>query len=75
MKQVSGKNILIAGSASIVQQLTNLGLIDEYHVLIHPVILGAGKPLFKDLKEKHNLKLLETNSFKNGVVLLRYQQV
>ncbi len=73
MKQEPGKNVLVAGSASIVQQLTNFGLVDEYHLLVHPVILGNGKPLFKDIRERHNLKLISTEVFKNGVVLLRYE--
>lgn len=47
LKKEKGKNILVIGSASIVQQLTNLGLIDEYHLLLHPVVLGNGKPLFR----------------------------
>ncbi len=72
MKEQPGKDILVVGSASIAQQLTNLGLIDEYHLLIHPVILGTGKPLFKDIKDRMNLKLVETKTFRNGVVLLRY---
>lgn len=65
--------MLIAGSASIVQQFTNLGLIDEYHLLVHPVILGKGKSLFQNITEKHPLKLLETRTFENGAVLLHYQ--
>jgi dihydrofolate reductase len=73
MKQEPGKNMLVAGSASIVQQLTKSGLVDEYHLLVHPVILGNGKPLFKDIRERHNLKLISTEVFKNGVVLLRYE--
>ena len=72
LKQEKGKNILVIGSASIVQQLTNLGLIDEYHLLLHPVVLGSGKPLFKDIRQKHDLKLLEAKTFSNGVVMLRY---
>ncbi|MDL5501768.1 MAG: dihydrofolate reductase family protein, partial [Candidatus Methanoperedens sp.] len=63
---------LVIGSASIVQQLTNLGLIDEYHLLLHPVVLGSGKPLYKDIRQKHDLKLLEAKTFSNGVVMLRY---
>jgi len=55
-----------------VQQLTNLGLIDKYRLVIVPIILGAGKSLFKDAK-KTNLKLLEARSFKNGIVVLPYQ--
>jgi dihydrofolate reductase len=61
-------------SGTIVKQLANLGLIDEYSLVVVPVILGAGKPLFKDVK-KTNLKLLEARSFKNGVVLLNYQPI
>lgn len=73
MKQEKGKNILVVGSASIVQQLTNLGLIDEYHLLVHPIVLGSGKPLFKNIKNRLSLKLVKAKTFKNGVVLLLYQ--
>jgi dihydrofolate reductase len=73
MKRASGKDMLIAGSASIVQQFTDLGLIDEYHLFVHPTILGSGKPLFKGVQGRHNLKLLEAKAFENGVVLLRYE--
>ena len=73
MKQEPCKDMLVAGSASIVQQLTHFGLVDEYHLLVHPVILGNGKPLFKDMSERHELKLISTEVFKNGVVLLRYE--
>lgn len=72
LKKEKGKNILVIGSASIVQQLTNLGLIDEYHLLVHPVVLGSGKPLFKEISQKKDLKLLEARAFSNGVVMLRY---
>jgi dihydrofolate reductase len=75
MKEQPGRDILVIGSANIVQQLTNSGLIDEYHLLLHPVILGEGKPLFKDLKERHDLDLIKTETFSNGVVLLQYQPV
>lgn len=72
VKREKGKNILIYGSASIVQQLTNLRLIDEYQLLVHPVVLGAGKQLFKDIKEKRKLHLVSAKSFTSGVVLLTY---
>jgi dihydrofolate reductase len=65
LKQGKGKNILVIGSASIVQQLSNLGLIDEYHLLLHPVVLGSGKPLFKDIRQKQDMKLLEARAFNN----------
>ena len=72
LKEQEGKDLTILGSGSIVQQVANLGLIDEYHLVIVPVILGAGKRLFKDVK-KMKLKLLDARSFKNGVVQLKYR--
>jgi dihydrofolate reductase len=74
MKNSGGKNILIVGSASIVQQLINHGLIDEYHFVIHPIILGVGKPLFINIKDRVKLDLIDTRTFKNGVELVRYQK-
>jgi len=73
-KQEDGKDMLIYGSASIVQQLTNLGLIDEYQLLVHPVVLGGGTPLLKEIADKHRLKLVDTRPFSSGVVLLTYQR-
>ncbi len=73
LKQEPGRDILIYGSASIVQTLTNLGLIDEYQILVHPVLLGGGKPLFQDIKEKVKLKLVNTKTHPSGVVVLYYQ--
>jgi dihydrofolate reductase len=72
-KSRDGKDMLIYGSASIVQQLTNLGLIDEYQLLVHPVALGGGKALFKDV-QKAPLKLVSSTPFASGVVLLTYQR-
>ena len=73
MKEQEGGDIAIFGSGTIVQQFTNLGLIDEYRLIVNPLILGNGKPLFKDIKNKLNLKLLNTRVFKNGNVLLCYK--
>lgn len=73
LKQAPGKDIVIYGSASIVQQLTNLGLIDEYQILVYPVLLGSGKPLFHNIKNRVTLKLIETQTHPSGVVLLTYQ--
>jgi dihydrofolate reductase len=73
MKEHEGGDIAIFGSGTIVQQFTNLGLIDEYRLIVNPLILGNGKPLFRDMKNKLNLKLLNTRVFKNGNVLLCYQ--
>jgi len=73
LKQEGGKNIVIYGSASIVQALTTLGLIDEYQLLVHPIVLGGGKRLFKEGSGRINLRLVETKTFDSGVVLLTYQ--
>lgn len=68
------EDMMIIGSGSIVHQFAMHNLIDEYNLVIIPVALGKGKPLFKDFN-KLNLDLLEARSFKNGIVLLRYQPV
>ena len=72
MKGRSGKDIVIFGSGSIVSALTQLGLIDDYRILVNPVVLGSGKPLFQGLKDRHKLDLLGTKTFRSGVVMLRY---
>lgn len=72
LKEQNGKDIAILGSGSIVQQLTDLGLIDEYQLVVHPVILGAGKSLLAGVETK-NLRLMQTRAFKNGIVWLCYQ--
>lgn len=72
LKQGNGPDMLIFGSGTIVQQLAGEGLIDEYLILVTPVILGTGKLLFKDVK-KFNLELLETRDFNSGNVLLHYR--
>lgn len=71
-KEMDGKDIAIFGSGTIVQQFTNLGLIDEYRLMVNPVILGKGKPMFANMKEKLELKLINERKFKNGNVLLTY---
>jgi len=75
LKQEPGKDMLIYGSASIVQALTNSDLIDEYQLLIYPVILGSGKPLFKDIRARANLTLVNSTIHPSGVALLTYQQI
>jgi dihydrofolate reductase len=72
LKQEKGSDILIFGSGTIVQQLTDAGLIDEYLLAVTPVILGDGKLLFKGVK-KLGLEPLDTRSFKSGNVLLHYK--
>lgn len=71
LKQQGGKNIVIYGSGTIVKQLTEQGLIDEYQLIIAPVILGGGKSLFEGNEQKQ-LNLTETKIFSAGNVLLTY---
>jgi len=74
-KQYDGKDMVIFGSGTIVQQFINLGLVDEYRLLVNPIILGDGKPMFENVKDKHKLQLITTRTFKNGNVLLCYQPI
>lgn len=71
LKRDEGTDIMIFGSGTIVRQLTNEGLIDEYLIAVTPVVLGTGKPLYGDVK-RLNLRLLDSKHFKSGNVLLRY---
>jgi dihydrofolate reductase len=68
IKQQGGKDIWLYGGASLIKTFINSNLIDIYKVSVHPVVLGAGKPLFEDLKERISLRLIETNVYKSGVV-------
>ncbi len=74
LKQQPGQDLLIAGSCTLAQSLMPCGLIDEYRLLVYPVILGSGKRLF-GREEKIDLKLLETRAFGSGVTLQRYLTV
>jgi len=73
MKQIPGKNMTVLGSGSVVTQLAQQGLIDEYQIMVDPVLLGNGTPIFKGIKEKLDLKLVATKTYKSGVVLLSYE--
>ena len=72
LKQGTGKDLTVFGSGSIVAQLADEGLIDEYQVLLNPIVLGAGKTMFEGMKNKLALKLVRTRTFGNGNVLLTY---
>src|SRR5262245_1829926 len=71
LKQQPGGDILIFGSGSLIRQLANASLIDEYLLIVTPVIAGVGKSFFKDVKQT-SLRLLDAKSFKSGNVVLRY---
>ncbi len=73
MKKAAGPDIVIMGSGSIVSQLAQEGLIDEYQIIVNPIILGKGRTLFEGVKDKQGLKLTRTRTFKNGNVLLCYE--
>jgi dihydrofolate reductase len=75
LKQQPGKDIVILGSATLASSLLQQGLIDEYRVILSPVLLGAGNPLFKGIKQTLRLKLQQTKLFASGVVVLYYQRV
>jgi len=74
LKQQPGKDMVIFGSGRLVSQLAQAGLIDEYQLRVHPVVLGSGKPFFADLKERVKLKLLASTPLNEGVVVLHYQR-
>jgi dihydrofolate reductase len=72
LKNQPGKNIWLYGGASLITTFIKLGLIDEFRLSVHPVVLGEGKPLFTDIKQRLNLKLVHTSTFSSGVVQLIY---
>src|SRR4030095_7108300 len=72
LKQQSGKAIVVWGSISVAQSLINEGLIDEYRLVVCPVVLGSGRPLFRDKADALDMTLWETKAHDRGSVLLRY---
>ncbi|MBS1600768.1 MAG: dihydrofolate reductase [Bacteroidetes bacterium] len=74
LKNSGGRNIAISGSASIVQSLMNLDLVDELHLMVHPLAVGNGKSLFANLNERRNFNLRNSKLFKNGVIVLYYER-
>jgi dihydrofolate reductase len=73
LKQQTGHDILIFGSNTLVNSLMQYDLIDEYRLMVFPVVVGNGKRLFQDVIEKKSLQLIETKTFSSGVVVLSYQ--
>ena len=64
---------MIYGSGSLVSEFARHGLIDEYRLIVNPVVLGSGKPLFKEFKAHLKLNLLDAKTLGSGNVLLRYR--
>jgi dihydrofolate reductase len=65
---------MVLGGANLAQTFMRLGLVDEYRIYVHPVLIGAGRPLFGPADMKQNLRLMQTRTFGSGVVLLRYER-
>jgi dihydrofolate reductase len=73
MKAAPGEDLVIMGSGSIVSQLAQAGLIDEYQMVVSPIVLGNGRTLFQGVDKKLPLKLAKSRTFGNGKVLLCYE--
>lgn len=73
LKQQPGNDMTILGSGSIVSQMANANLIDNYEIMIDPVAIGNGTPLFNGIQNNLNLKLTNSRVFKSGVILLSYE--
>jgi dihydrofolate reductase len=73
IKREDGPDIAILGSGSIVSQLAQEGLIDEYQIVVQPIVLGSGRTLFEGVKEKLRLKRTTSRTFGNGNVFARYE--
>ncbi len=73
IKKQPGKDVALLGSGSIMSQFAQHGILDEYRLMINPVVLGRGNPLFKDINDRLKFKLAKTRTFRSGNVLLYYQ--
>jgi dihydrofolate reductase len=72
LKEQPGKDIYVDGSSVLVHSLAQAGLVDEYNLLVFPIVLGTGKKVFPE-GFYTGLKLVESKSFPSGVILMRYQ--
>ncbi|HEY3250947.1 MAG TPA: dihydrofolate reductase family protein [Ignavibacteria bacterium] len=73
LKKEKGKDIWIFGGAGLTCSMINLGLVDEIWLAVHPIILGRGKPLFNNIKNRINLKLTGSKTYSSGLVSLTYE--
>ena len=73
IKNQSGKDIWLFGGAELTTTLVNCGLVDELQLAIHPLLLGQGKPLFENLKDKVGLTLMDTKTYSSGLVQLFFR--
>lgn len=74
LKELPGSNLGVTGSISVCRSLIDAGMVDEYRLLLHPVVVGTGRRLFEGNGiDTRPLQLVESRSFRSGIVLLRYQ--
>lgn len=73
LKKKPGRDIWLYGGSSLITTFINLGLVDEFRLSVHPIILGEGKPLFIDINKRINLQIVETKKFSSGVIQLIYR--
>jgi dihydrofolate reductase len=75
LKQEPGPNLVIMGSGSVVAQLADAGLIDEYRIVLNPLAVGSGRTLFEGVKRRLPMKLTRSRAFGNGNIVLSYEPV
>ena len=75
LKKKPGKDMAVFGSANLLSTLVRMDLVDEHRVMVNPVLLGKGSPLFKSMEASVNLRLLKSRTFKSGNILLYYEPV
>lgn len=75
IKNQPGKNIALFAGAETASFFVNHDLIDEYRIIVNPVILGSGKPLFNHVRDKRDIKLIKARPFPSGIVILQYETI
>lgn len=75
IKEADGGDIITFGSPTLVQSLTNAGLVDEYRILIHPVVVNEGKRLFENLDRRTDFRLIRVDTFEHGAILVTYAPI
>jgi dihydrofolate reductase len=73
LKNEAGRDLLLTGGAALAAALTEHRLIDEYHIAVHPVVLGGGRKLFTEPGQRHSLRLIDTRTVDDQVVVTHYQ--
>jgi len=73
LKQIHGDGLLCVGGSELASAFLEQGLVDEVRVILVPILLGKGKPVFGDIKRRHELKLLWTKKFESGNIIMAYE--